>query len=146
VIGTASEGNFPFLRSLGIQPVRYGRGLVDRLRAAAPRGVDAFLDTFGAGNVDAAIELGVSPGRINTIADGRAVQRYGVHSDAQEQADDPTIWAGLAESAANGEFTVPIARIYPLEQVREAYQDLATRHVSGKRVLAVKPFTEGNNR
>ncbi|MFJ1768198.1 NADP-dependent oxidoreductase [Amycolatopsis sp. NPDC088138] len=147
VIGTASEGNFAFLRGFGIQPVAYGPGLAERLRAAAPDGVDAFLDTFGDGNVDVAIELGVSPARINTIADGRAVQRYGVHSDAQEQADEPAIWARLAEYAAKDELTIPIARTYPLDDVRDAYRDLATRHVSGKRVLAVKPFTsEGNSR
>ena len=83
-----------------------------------------------------------------TIADGRAVQRYGVHSAAQEQADDPAIWARLAALAAKGEITIPIAAVYPLERVRDAYRDLATRHVSGKRVLAVKPLSgfEGDNR
>jgi NADPH:quinone reductase-like Zn-dependent oxidoreductase len=141
VIGTASDGNFAFLRGFGIRPVAYGPGLADRLRAATPTGVDAFIDTFGAGNVDIAIELGVSPARINTIADGRAVQRYGVHSDAQEQANEPAIWARLAKSAAVGELTIPIAEVYPFDQVQDAYRDLATRHVSGKRVLAVKPFT-----
>ncbi|MEV6639349.1 NADP-dependent oxidoreductase [Amycolatopsis sp. NPDC051371] len=147
VIGTASEGNFGFLRGFGIHPVAYGPGLAERLRIAAPDGVDAFLDTFGNGNVDVAIELGVSPARINTIADGRAVHRYGVHSDAQEQADEPAIWAQLAEYAGKGELTIPIARTYPLDDVRDAYRDLATRHVSGKRVLAVKPFaSEGNRR
>jgi NADPH:quinone reductase-like Zn-dependent oxidoreductase len=140
VIGTASEGNFAFLRGLGIHPLAYGPGLAQRLRAAAPTGVDAFIDAFGGGNVDVAIALGVSPTRINTIADGPAVERYGVHSDAQEQADEPAIWARLAEIAAAGDLTIPIALTYPLNQVREAYRDLATRHVSGKRVLAVKPF------
>jgi NADPH:quinone reductase-like Zn-dependent oxidoreductase len=140
VIGTASQGNFAFLRRFGIHPVAYGPGLAQRLRAAAPTGVDAFIDTFDGGNVDIAIELGVSPARINTIADGPAVQRYGVRSDAQEQADDPAIWARLSAFAAAGDLTIPIVRIYPLDHVREAYRDLATRHVSGKWVLAVKPF------
>jgi len=148
VIGTASDGNFAFLRKFGIHPVAYGQGLAERLRAAAPEGVDAFIDTFGGGNVDVAIELGVSPTRINTIADGRAVQRYGVHSDAQEQADEPAIRARLAALAAAGDLTIPIDRTYPLDHVQDAYRDVATRHVSGKRVLAVKPFagTEGNSR
>jgi NADPH:quinone reductase-like Zn-dependent oxidoreductase len=146
VIGTASEGNFAFLRGFGIEPVAYGAGLAERLRALAPAGVDAFIDTFGGGNVDVAIELGVSPARINTIADGRAVQRYGVHSEAQEQADEPGIWAQLAKLAAAGDLRIPIDRIYPLEAVQAAYRDLATRHVSGKLVLAVKPFTERNPR
>ncbi|MFI9413954.1 NADP-dependent oxidoreductase [Nocardia gamkensis] len=148
VIGTASERNFGFLRRFGIEPVAYGPGLADRLRAAAPQGIDVYLDTFGAGNVDTAISLGVSPDRINTTADGRAVQRYGVHSAAQEQADDPAIWARLAALAAKGEITIPIAAVYPLEHVRDAYRDLATRHVSGKRVLAIKPLPDfrGDNR
>ncbi|KDN21754.1 NADP-dependent oxidoreductase [Amycolatopsis rifamycinica] len=148
VIGTASEGNFDFLRDLGIRPVAYGPGLADRLRSAAPDGIDAYVDTFGASNVDVALALGVRPDRINTIADGLAVQRHGVHSAAQEQADDPAIWAVLADLVAKGELTVPIAAVYPLERVRDAYRDLATRHVRGKRVLAVKPLSdfEGDHR
>ncbi|WP_201295362.1 MULTISPECIES: NADP-dependent oxidoreductase [Nocardia] len=142
VIGTASEGNFGLLRGLGIHPVTYGPGLADRLRAAAPQGVDVYLDTFGAGNVNTAIALGVGPDRINTTAEGRAVQRYGVHSAAQEQADDPVVWARLAALVAKGEITIPIAAVYPLERVRDAYRDLATRHVGGKRVLAVEPLPE----
>lgn len=83
-----------------------------------------------------------------TIADGRAVQRYGVHSAAQEQADVRRSGPGWPALAAKGEITIPIAAIYPLELVRDAYRDLATRHVSGKRVLAVKPLSgfEGDNR
>ncbi|GAA5165401.1 MULTISPECIES: NADP-dependent oxidoreductase [Amycolatopsis] len=130
VIGTASEGNFAFLHGLGISPVTYGPGLAERLRAAAPQGVDAYLDTFGGGNVDVAIELDVRPGRINTIA------------------DEPAIWAALAESAATGEFTIPIDRVYPVAQVRDAYRDPATRHVRGKRVPAFEPLStvEGETR
>ena len=33
VIGTASEGNHEFLRSLGAEPTTYGDGLVERVRA-----------------------------------------------------------------------------------------------------------------
>ena len=36
VIGTASESNHDYLRSLGVQPVAYGDGLADRVRALAP--------------------------------------------------------------------------------------------------------------
>jgi NADPH:quinone reductase-like Zn-dependent oxidoreductase len=59
VIGTSGPHNADFLRSLGVVPVQHGAGLADRLRAAAPSGIDAFIDTFGQGNVDAAIALGV---------------------------------------------------------------------------------------
>ena len=137
VIGTASETNFALLRSLGVTPVRYGLGLAERISAAAPSGVDAYIDTFGAGNVDVAIGLGVKPDRINTLADGAAVLEYGVHSDAQEEAASPAVWATLADMAAEGQFTIPVAQVYPLEEVAQAYRDVATRHTSGKRVLSL---------
>lgn len=79
------------------------------------------------------------PDRINTLTDQEAVQRFGVHSDAQEQANSPQIWAELAALAARKEITVPIAQIYDftVEQVRQAHRDVAARHVSGKRVLRI---------
>ncbi|MCO5998927.1 hypothetical protein [Actinoallomurus rhizosphaericola] len=47
VIGTASEGTFAFPRQLGAEPVAYGPGLGDRVRALAPDGVTAATDLFG---------------------------------------------------------------------------------------------------
>src|SRR5438270_797400 len=41
VIGTASENNHDYLRSLGAEPTTYGEGLVQRVREVAPDGVDA---------------------------------------------------------------------------------------------------------
>jgi NADPH:quinone reductase-like Zn-dependent oxidoreductase len=83
----------------------------------------------------------VEPDRINTLIDQEAVHRFGVHSDAQEQADTPDIWAEIAASLARGDITVPIAAVYDFttEQVRQAYCDVGTRHVSGKRVLQIMP-------
>ncbi|MDR7320799.1 MULTISPECIES: NADP-dependent oxidoreductase [Catenuloplanes] len=137
VIGTAGEGNLGYLASLGVTPVRYGPGLLGRLQEAAPDGVDAYLDTFGAGNVDVAIALGVPPYRINTIADGNAIRKYGVRSAAQEQADTPEIWERIAGLAATGQLVIPITRAYPMDQIQDAYRDLGTRRVRGKRVLHV---------
>ena len=69
------------------------------------------------------------------------MQRFGVHSEAQEQADTPRIWAELADLVARGDITVPVAAVYDFttEQVRKAYRDVGTRHVSGKRVLRIMP-------
>src|SRR5580704_19798025 len=47
VVGTASPANHDFLRELGAIPVDYGTGLMDRVAAAAPGGVDAGLDLVG---------------------------------------------------------------------------------------------------
>jgi NADPH:quinone reductase-like Zn-dependent oxidoreductase len=141
VIGTCGETNVDLLTSLGIQPVLYGAGLSDRLRHLAANGIDGFIDTFGSGNVSLAVSLGVEPGRINTLIDQEAVQRFGVHSEAQEQADTPAIWAELAALVARGDVTVPIAAVFDFttERVRQAYCDVGTRHVSGKRVLRIMP-------
>jgi NADPH:quinone reductase-like Zn-dependent oxidoreductase len=111
------------------------------LHELAPDGIDGYIDTFGSGNVALAISLGVQPHRINTLIDQEAVQRFGVHSEAQEQADTPRIWGELADLVARKSITVPIAAVYDLttEQVRKAYHDVAARHVGGKRVLRIMP-------
>ncbi|MCU1411094.1 MAG: NADPH:quinone reductase [Rhodoglobus sp.] len=128
VIGTASRSNFDFLRALDIEPVEYGPGLRERLLALAPEGVDAFLDNFGAGAVDLALQLGVSEVRINSIADPRAAQIHGVRTDAQQQASSPAVWNALAK----------LVQTYSLDEIQDAYRDVATRHTSGKRVLRLR--------
>jgi hypothetical protein len=62
-----------------VGPVEYGEGVAGRVREAAGR-VDAFIDTFGGGYVELALELGVRPDRINTIFDFEAAARYGVRT------------------------------------------------------------------
>lgn len=70
VVGTASEANHDYLRSLGAVPVVYGNGLAERVRAAAPQGIDAVFDAAGHDALEASIELrGGTPDRIVTIAD-----------------------------------------------------------------------------
>ena len=81
VIGLASESNHEWLKSHGVIPVAYGDGVADRIRAAAPGGVDAFIDTHGGGYVELALALGVAAGRIDTIADFAAAAKHGVKTD-----------------------------------------------------------------
>ena len=61
VIGTASPSTFGFLRELGAEPVEYGPGLADRVRAIAPEGITAATDLFGTETAEAALALGISP-------------------------------------------------------------------------------------
>src|SRR3984885_10545425 len=77
VIGLASEAHHPWLAGHGVIPVAYGDGMANRIRHAASK-VDAFIDTFGAGYVQLALELGVEPSRIDTIANFEAAARYRV--------------------------------------------------------------------
>ena len=136
VIGLASESNHEWLKSHGVIPVSYGDGVADRIRAAAPDGVDAFIDTHGGGYVELALALGVAADRIDTIADFAAAAKYGVKTDGGTAAGPGArVLAELAALIADGHLDVPIANVYPLAQVREAYTELERRHTRGKIVL-----------
>jgi NADPH:quinone reductase-like Zn-dependent oxidoreductase len=135
VIGTASEGSFPFLRDLGAQPVTYGPGLEDRVRACAPDGITAAIDLFGTETIDTAVALGVAPDRIVAIAAGpnppggaRAVFGGEAHPDAIPQ---------VAAAIVAKQVTVPIAARFPIEQIVEAAALVAARHVHGKIVVTL---------
>lgn len=135
VIGLASEPHHEWLRGHGVTPVTYGDGVADRIREAANGRIDAFIDTFGSGYVDLAITLGVGPERIDTIVDWEAAARHGVLTDGNIVGARGEVLAELAQRIADRELEVPIARVYPLEQVRDAYRELEQRHTLGKIVL-----------
>ncbi|MGW6194705.1 NADP-dependent oxidoreductase [Kribbella sp. NPDC055110] len=136
IIGLASERNHEWLKSHGVIPVAYGAGVADRITAAAPSGVDAFIDTNGDRYVELALALGVAAERIDTIVDFAAAQKYGVKTDGGTAAGPGAkVLAELAGLIADGHLEVPIANVYPLAEVREAYTELERRHTHGKIVL-----------
>jgi NADPH:quinone reductase-like Zn-dependent oxidoreductase len=136
VIGLASESNHEWLRSRGVIPVAHGDGVVDRIRTAAPSGVDAFIDTYGNGYVELALALGVPAERIDTIVDFAAAAKHGVKTDGgREAGPGAKVLAELAGLVADGQLEVPIANVYPLAQVRDAYTELERRHTRGKIIL-----------
>jgi NADPH:quinone reductase-like Zn-dependent oxidoreductase len=135
VIGLAGGHNHDWLGHHYIVGVTYGDGQAERIREASGGRVDAFIDTFGGGYVDLAIELGVAPQRINTIADREAVQRLGVHGQGTQAIASAERLAELAAMVADGSLEIPISRTFPLEQLRDAYRELEKRHTHGKIVL-----------
>lgn len=135
VIGLAGEANHEWLRSLGVVPVAYGDGVLERIREAAPSGVQAFVDTFGSGYVELALHLGIHPGRINTIIDWAAAGKYNVKTDGNAAGASADVLRELGLLLDKGLLTLPIARVYPLDEVRDAYRELERRHTRGKIVL-----------
>jgi NADPH2:quinone reductase len=135
VLGIASPGNHDWLRSVGVIPVAHGDGLADRIRAVIDSGPDAFIDTFGGGYVKLAIDLGIDPSRIDTIADFTAGEQFGVKTDGNAAGSTIDVLSDMAELTASGRIDIPIAKTYPLDQVRLAYEELARRHTHGKIVL-----------
>jgi NADPH:quinone reductase-like Zn-dependent oxidoreductase len=137
VLGVAGPSNDEWLRTHNVIPVNYGDDLAARLRAASPSGrVDAFLDFFGGGYVELAVdELGVAPARVDTIIDFAAAEKFKVQTAGNADAADADVLAELAALVANGKLDVPIADVYPLDDVRKAYRTLEQRHTRGKIVL-----------
>ena len=137
VLGIAGPSNDAWLAEHGAIPVNYGPNLPARLRAATESArIDALLDLFGGGYVAMAVEdLGVAHDRIDTIADFDAVERFGVQSAGGADAATATVVAELADLVAKGEFDVPIAGVFALADVRNAFRELELRHTRGKLVL-----------
>ena len=146
VIGLASKPNHEWLAAHGVIPVSYGDGVAERIRQTAGK-VDAFIDTFGEDYVELAIDLGVEPSRIDTTANPSAGEEYGAivvdlswiisGADSEGSGAGPSaaVLAELAGHISAGQLEVPIAATFPLAQVREAYELLASGHVRGKVVL-----------
>ncbi|MFE3289540.1 NADP-dependent oxidoreductase [Rhodococcus sp. NPDC059234] len=140
VIGTARESKHDYLRSLGAVPVAYGDGLLDRVRAAAPNGVDAAFDTAGTDEaVDASLALVADRGRIVTIvAFGRAAQDGfpAIGGGSPESARiRQEARSELIELAGRGQLDVLVAKTFPLEAAAQAHTELQSPHPSGKFVL-----------
>jgi NADPH:quinone reductase-like Zn-dependent oxidoreductase len=144
VIGTASERNHEVLRGLGIVPVTYGPGLADRVRAAAPGGVDAAVDTVGTDEaLEVSLELIPDRGRIATIANFAHGAEHGIHLLGGGPGADPgtaireAAIPELARLAGEGRITVLVDRTFPLADAAEAHRYGIAGHGLGRIVLTV---------
>jgi NADPH:quinone reductase-like Zn-dependent oxidoreductase len=142
VIGTASASNHDFLRELGAEPVTYGDGLVERVRALAPDGVDAAVDAVGGDAVlDASLALVEQRERIATIVPGPRAFEAGVKVLSGAPPGDPgtEIRAAarprLAALAGEGRLRVTVAATYPLTEAAEVHRRLSSGHTRGKIIL-----------
>ena len=135
VIGTGSEGTFGFLRELGAEPVAYGAGLADRVRALAPGGVTAATSLVGTETVEVALALGVPPERISAIAAGPNPPG-GVRATGGRDAP-PDALDRITDAITAGKLTVPIAATFPIEQIRDAVTLQRDGHVHGKVVITL---------
>ncbi|WP_329139555.1 NADP-dependent oxidoreductase [Streptomyces sp. NBC_01476] len=135
VLGIASPANDAWLTAHGATPVAYGDGLGERLTAAAPEGIAAFIDLFGPQYVRLAVELGIPRNRIETIISFQEAQELGTKAEGSQDASTREVLAEMAELAASGAIEMPIAGTYPLDRVADAYAELEQRHTRGKIVL-----------
>ncbi|WP_432010054.1 NADP-dependent oxidoreductase [Streptomyces cucumeris] len=134
VIGTASERNHDYLRTLGAEPVAYGDGLADRLRESAPRGVDAALDLVGGQALTASAELLARGGRLASIADPDVLGLGGHYVFVRP---DPSDLQDLTDLAERGALGVELAAVLPLPRTAEAQRLSAEGHTRGKIAVTV---------
>ena len=142
VIGTAAASRHDELRELGIVPVTYGDGLADRVRAAAPDGVDVALDTVGTDEaVDVSLELVADRGRIATVAAFGRAGEAGILLLGNGPGADPgtelrqAARLTLTDLAEKGELDVAVAASFPLSDAASAHRLVGEGHAGGKVVL-----------
>jgi len=141
VIATAGDTYAQRLRDLGAAVTGYGEGLVQRVKAISEGPVDLVLDTAPVGGaLPGLVEIaGGDPQRVLTISDIEAARELGVRETFHEAPALLThrfeAFPEFAELAADGRFTVPVARTFPLENWRAALEISLTGHARGKLLL-----------
>ena len=135
VIGTASEANHDYLRSLGAEPVTYGDGLVDRVRALAPDGVDVALDYVGGDAVATSAQVLADGGTIASITDASARDEHGgLYVWVRPSTTDLEALALLID---DGKVRVEVAEVFELGDAAEAHRASESGHGRGKIVVRV---------
>ncbi|ARX82358.1 MULTISPECIES: NADP-dependent oxidoreductase [Streptomyces] len=140
VIGTASERNHAYLRDLGAEPVVYGDGLGERVRALAPEGVDAAFDTIGGDTLKLSADLLAPGGRLASIADGSVIALGGQYCFVRPDAADLTRLTELVEQDV---LTAHVQETFPLERAADAFRVLEEGRTRGKIVVRVDWAEEG---
>lgn len=137
VIGTAGPANHDYLRSLGAEPVTYGEGLVERVRALAPGGVDLALDVAGSGVLPELVELAGGAGHVITVADFGGAREHGVRFSRGDSGRAVHVIAEIGALIESGRFSLPDTRTFPLDEVAEAHRLSEQGHARGKIVLLI---------
>jgi NADPH:quinone reductase-like Zn-dependent oxidoreductase len=135
VIGTGSPASHDFLRSLGAEPVAYGVGMAERVRALAPDGVDLALDVAGSGVLPELVELAGGAEYVVTIADFVGAERHGVRFSRGDAGRALYVLDQIGELIESGRFSLPVGRTFPLSEVAQAHRVGESGRVRGKLVL-----------
>lgn len=135
VIATGSAKNHARLRELGAEPVEYGAGLQERVRALAPNGVDAVAD-FAGGVLEDTLALLKDGGTQASVADWTVAEHGGRYIWVRPDASELERLSALVE---DGTLSVDVAQTFPMQEAAQAFESSMSGHGSGKIVLT--PFT-----
>ena len=137
VVGTASAAKQEYLRSLGAEPVTYGPGMADRVRALAPGGVDRALDVAGNGILPELIALAGSREHVITVADFGGAKQHGVRFSRGDDGRALYVLSQIGELVGSGRFKLPAVQTFPLARAAEAHRIGEAGRATGKLVLFV---------
>ena len=138
VIGAASAANQNYLSMLGAEPVTYGEGMADRVRALAPAGVDVALDVPGNGVLPQLIDLAGGAHNVVTLADFDGAKEHGVHfSNGFADGHAFHSLAEVGDLIDTGRFWLPVDKTFPLAEIAEAHRLSEHGRVRGRLVLVV---------
>jgi len=132
VVGTASPAKHALLARLGAEPVAYGEGVLERVRAAAPQGVDGVFDLVGGDALRAVAGL-VDPKRLRSVADKPLVRELGGDEVPRERST--AVLTALVELVAAGELDPHVSEVHPFEEAPAAMRAVETGHALGKVTL-----------
>ena len=133
VVASAGEDNQGYLTEIGAIGVRYGDGLVDRVRAAAPGGLDAVFDVVGKTPPSVLASLVAEPSQVVTIANFDAGDS-GIRLTTGGAGDPAVAMAEAARLLASNALVIKV-QTFPLERAAEAFRISESGHVRGKLVL-----------
>ena len=142
VIGTSGPSGAEQVRRLGGEPVAYGDGLADRVRALAPAGVTAAVDAVGTDEaLDVSLELVADRRRVATLANFTRGPEAGIAVLGSGPGADPgtelrnAARLRLTALVEAGRLRVTVARTFPLDDVAAAHREGMSGHSHGKLVL-----------
>ncbi|MFD9130271.1 NADP-dependent oxidoreductase [Kitasatospora sp. NPDC059571] len=136
VVGTAADRSRAYVEELGAVQVRYGEGVADRIRAAAPDGVDGLLDLIGGEDLREAAAVLADRTRLVSTADPETAAALG--GSAVRRSSGPAALDGVAELVATGALDPRVTATYPLERAAEALAEVESGHARGKLVLVME--------
>lgn len=145
VVATGSPARHDQLRALGAIPVAYGDGLLERVREAAPQGVDVVLDGAGTDEaIAASLELVADRERIATIVRGPDAEKFGIQAysggSRHPLTEQQRAWRHEAVGVAinlieAGDFQVELGPELPLSEAARAHELIEQHASSGKIIL-----------
>jgi NADPH2:quinone reductase len=130
VMGTASPAKHDLIASYGATPVAYGRGVAERIRAAAPAGVDAVFDLAGGESLRTVAELTEDPSRVRSVADKELAKELGGGDVLRDRST--AVLTEVARLVAAGELDPHVTDVRPFADAGSALRIVESGHALGK--------------